>query len=298
MAQGILNLIKPYGATSFSLVAAVKRLTGIKHTGHAGTLDPLATGVLPVCLGQGTRIVEFLMDATKLYRAEIELGMATDTYDAAGRILYRGNPDGIGKEQMEIVLSSFRGTIQQVPPMYSALKHHGKPLYVLARSGISIARESRQVQILRLELLDYTAPVLTIEIECSKGTYIRSLAYDLGEQLGCGAYLKNLMRLRCGPFDIKEAVSLPELEEAVCCGYWERYLYPLDAVLLHLNAAVVGDETGEDIKNGRPLALKGNPALSPPESYCRAYATSGSFLGVLRYDASTGVWQPHKVFCR
>jgi len=217
--DGILNINKPWGKTSFSIVAMVKRLSGERRVGHAGTLDPAATGVLPVCLGQGTRIIEFLVDATKAYRAEIELGMVTDTYDASGRIIQRGDPSGISQNQLESVLTSFCGLIWQTPPMYSAVKYQGKPLYELARTGITVERGSRLTEIHRLELVDWQPPVATIEVVCGKGTYIRSLAYDLGQALGCGAYLKSLIRLRCGLFDIREAVSVPQLEDAFRYGY-------------------------------------------------------------------------------
>ncbi len=214
MVDGILNINKPCGMTSFSLVSIVKRLTGERHVGHAGTLDPTATGVLPICLGQGTRIVEFLVEATKAYRAEIELGVSTDTYDASGRVIQRGDPSGISQEQLTSALDSFRGLIQQTPPMYSAVKYQGKPLYELARAGITIERRSRPTKIHNLELVDWQPPVATIEIVCGKGTYIRSLAYDLGQALGCGAYLKSLIRQRCGFFDIRDAVSLPQFQDA------------------------------------------------------------------------------------
>jgi len=187
--DGILNINKPRDRTSFSVVAMVRRLSGERRVGHAGTLDPAATGVLPVCLGQGTRVTEYLVDAAKTYRAQIELGVATDTYDASGKITEQGDPSGISREQVESALASFRGTIQQIPPMYSAVKHLGQPLYKLARSGIEVERKSRRAEIYRLEITDWQLPVVTIEVECSKGTYIRSLAYDLGRSLGCGAHL-------------------------------------------------------------------------------------------------------------
>ena len=170
--DGILNIDKPWGKTSFSIVAMVKRLSGERRVGHAGTLDPAATGVLPVCLGQGTRIIEFLVDMTKAYRAEIELGVATDTYDTSGQITRRGDLSGISQRQLESALSPFRGLIQQTPPMYSAIKYQGKRLYQLARAGIEVERQSRPTKIHHLELIDWQPPVATLEIVCDKGTYI------------------------------------------------------------------------------------------------------------------------------
>ena len=296
--DGILNINKPQGKTSFSIVAMVRRLSGERRVGHAGTLDPAATGVLPVCLGQGTRIIEFLVDATKAYRAQIELGVTTDTYDASGNITHQEDPSGITRKQLESAFSSFRGLIQQTPPMYSAVRHQGKRLYELARAGIRVERRSRLTRIYHLELIDWQLPIVTVEVVCGKGTYIRSLAHDLGQTLGCGASLKSLVRLRCGLFDIKDAVSLPQLEDAFRCGYWQRFVYPIDIVLLHWTAIVVSDATGQAIRNGRPVDyLELRPsALSSSEEHCRAYTSNGHFLGVLRFNPERGQWQPEKVF--
>jgi tRNA pseudouridine55 synthase len=277
----------------------VKRLTGERRVGHAGTLDPLATGVLPICLGQGTRITEFLMDTTKAYRAQIELGVATDTYDISGKITWKGNPSMITQEQLASALAAFCGLIQQTPPMYSAVKYQGKRLYQLARAGIKVERKSRPTRILQLEIIDYKPPLVTIEVVCGKGTYIRSLAHDLGKSLGCGANLNKLTRLRCGLFDIKAAISLTQLEEAHYYGYWKRFVYPIDIVLTHWAAMVVNNATEEDIRHGRPLGcLKQHPSVLSSDSvtFCRAYTADGSFLGVLRFNLESKQWQPEKVF--
>jgi len=297
--DGILNINKPAGKTSYGVVAVVKRWSGEKRVGHAGTLDPDATGVLPVCLGKGTRIVEYLMDTTKAYRAEIELGTATDTYDASGKITGKGDPSGIDAARLESALGPFRGAIQQTPPMFSAIKHRGRPLYALARAGLEVERKSRTVKVHRLELTAWNPPVATLEIECGKGTYIRSLAHDLGQALGCGAHIKTLARTRCGLFKIEDAVSLSQLEEAFRGGYWQRYIYPIDAVLRDYRAVVV-DEAAEDaIKKGGLVALEGgeNPPAGQDISprYCRAYSRDGRFLGILRHLPDTGNWQPEKV---
>ncbi len=293
--DGILNIDKPAGKTSYGVVAMVKRLSGERRVGHAGTLDPDATGVLPVCLGQGTRIVEFLVATTKTYRAVIELGIATDTFDAAGKITRRGDPSSIDSDKLQSALVSFRGTIRQTPPMFSALKHRGQPLYKLARAGISIERRSRTVEIFRLELVSWQPPVATLEIECSKGTYIRSLAHDLGQALGCGAYLKSLIRTRYGIFDIKDAVTLSQLEEAARCGDWQQYLYPIDSVLGEMPSMVV-DEAGEAaIKKGSPLEA-GETGITDDIKYRRAYNKDGRLLGILSYLPEKRLWRPKKVF--
>ncbi|MFC1984780.1 tRNA pseudouridine(55) synthase TruB [Chloroflexota bacterium] len=309
MVDGILNINKPWGRTSFSIVAMVKRLAKEQRVGHAGTLDPAATGVLPVCLGKGTRVIEFLADATKSYRAEIELGMDTDTYDACGQITHRGDPSGISQEQVESALTSFNGLIWQTPPMYSAVKYQGKPLYKLARAGITVERRNRLATIHRLELVDWQLPVATIEVVCGKGTYIRSIAHDLGQTLGCGAYLKSLIRLRYGLFDLESAISVPQLEDAFRHGYWQHLVYPIDSVLSNWATIVVSDAVEQNIRNGRPLVLgNANENIensyseqhilvgSPSENRCRAYALDGHFLAVLRFNPERREWQPEKVF--
>ena len=296
--DGILNINKPSGITSFRAVAAVKRLTGEKHVGHAGTLDPDATGVLPIFLGKATRVVEFLMDNRKTYQAEIELGKATDTYDGSGKIVYQGDASNIRRNQLEETLAAFRGEIEQVPPMYSALKHQGQPLYRLARAGVNVERKSRAVIIYHLEILAWQPPLVTLEIECSKGTYIRSLANDLGERLGCGAYLKSLIRTHYGNFSIEESITLTKLEEAGKKGDWQKYLYPTDSVLQGIDRITV-DEVGEvAIKAGSPLNKGENDYNSQGvgQKYLRAYDQGGRLLGILTRDKESGNWRPKKVF--
>ncbi|MCX7911604.1 MAG: tRNA pseudouridine(55) synthase TruB [Dehalococcoidales bacterium] len=289
--DGILNVNKPAGITSYGVVSRLKRASA-SRAGHAGTLDPEATGVLPVFLGRATRLVTYLNDASKTYRAEIELGITTDTYDVSGRITGHGDPSAIDAERIGLALEQFRGTIRQTPPMFSAVKHRGQPLYRLARAGLNVERRSRTVHIYRLELLGWQMPVLSLEIECSKGTYIRSLAHDLGQVLGCGAALKSLVRTRYGIFDIAEATGLTELEAVFAGGLWEEYLYPPDAVLQGLPAVIL-DEGGElAMKQGRPVAV----GAAEVSSVCRAYSRDGRFLGIVRYLPDRGTWQPKCVF--
>jgi tRNA pseudouridine55 synthase len=291
--DGILNIDKPPGRTSYGVVAAVKRLTGERRVGHAGTLDPAATGVLPVFLGHATRVIEFLTDTTKTYRAVIELGVATDTYDGSGRVVRRADPSAVDRAGLETALESFRGAIRQVPPMYSALKHAGQPLYKLARAGVTVERKSRPVTVHRLELVDWQPPSVTLEIECSKGTYIRSLAQDLGQALGCGAYLKSLVRTRSGIFGIEDAVSLPRLQDAFRLGYGENYLHPVDFVLQDYDAVIVDDAAEAAIRNGGVLSITVGREVD--KKYCRAYSQDGRLLGMLRYLPEKGAWQPKKL---
>jgi tRNA pseudouridine55 synthase len=287
--DGILNINKPVGKTSFEVVAFVRKLSGEARVGHGGTLDPEATGVLPIGLGRGTRMAEFLAQERKVYQAQVELGTATDTYDASGKVTYRGDASTVTKEQVEAALASFRGLIQQTPPLYSALKYQGQPLYRLARAGIEVPRSPRKVNVFRLELLDFELPLLTMEVTCSKGTYIRSLAHDLGQALGCGAHLKRLVRLKSGPFHLSEAVSLPQLEDAFRHSYWQQLLYPLDVVLLRLMAIIVAEEKERAIVHGRPLLLRGGNA----GELCRAYSRDGRLIALLRFDGR--LWQAEKV---
>jgi tRNA pseudouridine55 synthase len=295
--DGILNINKPAGKTSYGVVAAIKRLTGERHVGHAGTLDPDATGVLPVCLGKATRVVEYLAESAKTYRAVIELGVETDTYDAAGQITERRDASGIDLRRIDSALPAFRGSIQQTPPMYSALKRNGEPLYKLARAGISVERKSRNINIYRLEITGWQPPLITLEIECSKGTYIRSLANDLGQALGCGAHLKNLVRTVYGPFNVRDAVSLPQLEDASQKGNIELFFLPIDSVLQNYRAAVIDETAEKSMKQGNALALDASISRdNAPEARCRAYAADGRFLGILRYVPDSGLWHPEKVF--
>lgn len=300
--DGILNIHKPYGETSFKIVQVVKQLTAERRVGHAGTLDPLATGVLPICIGKGTRVVEYLMEATKIYRAEIELGVVTDTYDADGTVTSVKDPSAINQDQLQSALNSFCGLIQQTPPMYSALKSHGQPLYKLARSGITVERKSRSIQIHKIDLINWQSPVITVEVVCSKGTYIRSLAYDLGNVLGCGAYLKNLVRLGYGLFNIEDAILLSQLQDACRYGYWRELIYPVDSVLMYWNAVIVGDDVREKISHGRPVTFENDDnkqQISPRDSFgyrCRVYALDGCFIGVLRFNSESQEWLPEKIF--
>lgn len=295
--SGILNVDKPAGITSHDVVDAVRRMVGQRKVGHAGTLDPMATGVLLVCLGQATRVAEYLMVGRKQYRATVELGMTTDTYDAEGEIVHSGGRTDFERSEIEAALAAFEGRLEQVPPMYSALKQKGTPLYRLARQGKAVERPARPVEIYTLELLDWTPPSLILEVTCSSGTYVRSLAHDLGQELGSGAYLGALVRLSSGRFRLEEAVSLERLEEAFQHGQEERYLMPLDEALLDWPALILGSDDARRVIHGQPIA--GDCAAAshePGEAGCRAYGPDGDFLAILTFQPTTGQWQPKKVF--
>jgi len=292
LLSGILNIDKPRGWTSHDVVAKVRRLTGQRRVGHAGALDPLATGVLLLCLGQATRVAEYLMAGQKRYRATLCLGISTDTYDAEGRVMRDVGPVDVALREIEEALSAFVGEIEQVPPMYSALKRRGQPLYKLARRGEMVERQPRRVTIETLELVDWTPPELTLEIVCSPGTYIRSLAHDLGERLGCGAHLVALTRLASGRFTLDEAISLPALAEAVATSDWTHLLYPLDAALQDLEAVNVDATAAWRLRHGQPIACP-TPPTTP---LGRAYSPDGRLIAVVAYDPDAALWRPKKVF--
>jgi tRNA pseudouridine55 synthase len=332
MTDGILNLDKPHGPTSHDIINRVRKLTGVRRVGHAGTLDPMATGVLLVCIGQATRVSEYLMAGQKTYRARVRLGITTDTYDAEGQIVTSVAPSKVNRaasmRQVEQALTHFRGTIEQVPPMYSALKHEGKPLHKLARQGIEVKREPRRIEISRLELTLWEPPECTLEMDCSPGTYVRSLAHDLGQTLGCGAHLTGLVRLASGEFHLEDAVTLEAFAQAAAESRWPELLQPIDAALARFPAIHLDADTARRLCLGQaiepppqspppgggeaahllpkpfsPSQAPPAPPGHPPRSaggteggLARAYGPDGAFLALAAYDPATETWRPHKVF--
>ncbi len=298
--SGILNVDKEVGWTSFQVVALVRKGTGVRKVGHAGTLDPCASGVLLLGLGQGVRITEYLMEQAKVYRARIDLGVVTDTYDAEGRTLARGDYSLVTEAGLREALGQYVGSVQQVPPVYSAVKVGGQPAYRLARQGKPVILKARTARIDRIELLTFQPPLVQLEVECGKGTYLRSLAHDLGQQLGCGAHLAGLVRTRVGPFSLDAAVSLAALREALLDGSWHDLLSPIDYGLLHLAALTLDCEDEKDVRHGCSVTLDPGslPAGVPlqPGQRCRAYGEDGSLVAVLIYDETTLMWRPEKVF--
>ncbi|MCL4458697.1 MAG: tRNA pseudouridine(55) synthase TruB [Chloroflexi bacterium] len=296
--DGIFNINKPAGLTSFDAVAAVRRFSGQRRVGHAGTLDPLAEGVLLICLGKATRVVEYLARARKIYCAEIYLGVSTDTFDALGRVVAVCEVE-VGQDEVEKVLRSLVGKRCQVPPMYSAIKRGGVPLYKLARAGKEVEREPREVEIYAIRLINWQRPLLRIALECSKGTYVRSIAQEIGERLGCGAHLSHLSRLAVGHFTIDDSIPLADLEDAFLQEYWSSLIYPLDEGLLDHDAVILSAESERVVKNGRPWGPKSGP--SKGHSYdeigpCRAYTASGEMIAVLEFDPRGQHWLSQKVF--
>ncbi len=278
------------------LVRRLKRASKQKHVGHGGTLDPVATGVVPVCFGQATRVMEYLVNGTKDYRGVVELGVSTNTYDALGDVTARRDCSHVTAEAIEQALEAFRGVIEQVPPMYSALKWQGKRLYELARAGVEVEREPRKVEVLSIKLVDWSPPLATLEVSCGRGFYMRSLAHDLGEALGCGGHLQALVRLRTGPFKLADALSLAEAEQRFADGTWQDALHGPDTVLQHLRAVIAGKRLEEMIRQGQAVPPGFGIPFSRPNEECRVYSADGRFVAIMVFNASTGQWQPEKVF--
>ena len=288
---GLLNLYKPSGPTSHDIVARVRRGTHVKKVGHAGTLDPLATGVLVLCLGPATRLSEYLMGSPKRYRARVRFGIETDTDDAEGAVIAEHHrlPE---RSAVEEALEAFRGEIMQVPPLYSAIKQGGRKLYDLARAGQEVEREPRQVTIYRLELTGWDPPFAALEVECSPGTYIRSLARDLGRAVGAGAHLAALERVASGSFTADEAVRWPDFEAAMQAGTWQEYLLPPDRALADAPVVYLRSEEAGAIRRGRAIPARDESGIDG--GLGRAYDPEGRFFAVLERRGDH--WQPHKVF--
>jgi tRNA pseudouridine55 synthase len=248
--------------------------------------------VLPVFLGQATRLAEYLMEYPKTYCAEIELGVATDSFDSEGTITRRDDVSAVTLDIVRSSLEQFRGDIQQTPPVYSALKQHGQPIYKLAREGQDVTVESRATSVYRLELVAFNPPNLTIDVECSKGTYIRALAHDIGATLGCGAYLKGLIRTAYGPFDIKDSIAPEYLEDMVGKGSWYKLVQPMDVVLSLWGKTVLSDEQVELVQHGTGLVLE----VRAETARLRAYDEAGRFTALLKFDVESRLWRPQKVF--
>jgi tRNA pseudouridine55 synthase len=273
--DGVLLLDKPSGITSNAALMRVRRLFNAEKAGHTGTLDPLASGLLPVCFGEATKFARFLLDASKRYRAVVRLGVTTTTQDAEGDVV-ETRPVAVGRAEVEAALPTFMGKIRQIPPAYSALKHQGRSHYEYARAGIDVPRPPRDVHIAALALVDWSPPLATIDIECSKGTYVRTLAADLGEALGCGAHVAQLRRTAAGGFVIDDATSFHFLEQAAP-EERDRLLLPVDALLGTLPRIDVDSIGAAQLGHGRALASEGKA-----EELLRAYAPTGALLGVVR----------------
>jgi len=297
--NGFLNFNKPPGMTSMDGLRNIKRITGQRQkVGHAGTMDPLARGVLPICFGQATRLMDHVLDGVKRYQVEIELGATTATYDAEGEVVRTGDPGAITPEDVQAALPSFIGVIEQTPPMYSAIKVNGQRLYKLARAGIEVERKSRTVEIYDIQLVRFARPRVVLKVECGRGVYIRSLAHDLGEVLGCGGYVTDLVRQYSGGFSIDQSVTLEQLEAAPLSepGGWQHYLHPVDWALRDLKSVTISLHAEQFLRHGQSVTLgRPDPEAGYLEQF-RAYTAQGTFLALVRYDRPANLWRPVKVF--
>ena len=298
--NGFINLFKPSGITSMDALRQIKRITGQRQkVGHGGTMDPLARGVLPVCLGQATRLMDHIIGCVKRYRMVITLGVTTTTYDAEGEVVKTGDWQSLSKAMVEDNLRPWIGLVQQTPPMYSAIKIDGKRLYKLARAGIEVERKARTVEIHNITIIEFAPPRLVLEVKCGRGTYMRSLAHDVGEALGCGGHVADLVRLLCGGFPVVESVTLEQLEAAGGGPEgWRKHVFPVDWVLRELKSITLNEQAEEHLRHGQAVTL-GHPELEAGylEQY-RAYNSEGIFLALVRFDRSSNSWQPEKVFQR
>lgn len=298
--NGIINILKPPGMTSHDVVAFIRsRLRGGK-VGHTGTLDPNATGVLPICLGQATRLADYLLDTAKGYRALLQLGVGTDTQDADGQTQQITPMCHIQKEDVIRVFQQFTGNIEQIPPMYSAVKLNGQKMYELARKGKEVKREARTVQIHSLDLLAFYQdengfPSLLFDVVCSKGTYIRTLCADIGHTLGGSGHLAYLVRTMSGPFTVAAALTLEEFEELRAAGELAKYILPLDYPLASLPAVRLDAAATAAIRNGRSISRGDIKYSDDGGSRLRLYSEAGEFIAVGQ-RLPNGAIKPDKVF--
>ncbi|RMG99143.1 MAG: tRNA pseudouridine(55) synthase TruB [Chloroflexi bacterium] len=284
---GILVVDKPSGMTSHDVVQRVRRVAATRKVGHAGTLDPLATGVLLVCVGQATRLLEYLVGRPKRYVATVRLGQETDTYDAEGEVVAERPFSHVSREAIEKILPQFRGEIQQRPPAYSAIKQGGQPLYKLARQGVEVERPLRTVTIYQLDLLDWNPPYLKLDITCSSGTYIRSLAHDFGQVLACGGHITSLQRTAVGEFTRQQAVPLAQ----ITAESLPNLLLPARNAVAHLPQLFVTTAEATQLRLGQRIERQ---AEHPHAEEIAAFDSENRFIGIL--VARDKAWQPRKIF--
>ncbi|EHK2334146.1 tRNA pseudouridine(55) synthase TruB [Clostridium perfringens] len=280
--NGVINIYKNTGMTSFDVVAMVRRVAKMKKVGHTGTLDPAASGVLPVCLGKATKIIDYIMENKKVYRVNLKLGMVTDTYDLEGEVLREEDASHITKDEILNCINTFLGTIDQVPPMYSALKQNGVRLYELARQGIEVHREARKITIYSIENIKIESnDNIQMDVCCSKGTYIRSLCYDIGEKLNVGATMTALERIQNGPFIKEEAINIEDLTEELL----EKHIISIEKALDSFEKITVNEKFGKLLRNG--VKVFDNRMYSEEVEFnklYRVYEDNGVFLGLGKRD--------------
>ena len=298
MLNGIIVIDKEPGFTSFDVVAKMRGICKQKKIGHTGTLDPDATGVLPVCLGKATRVSGILTDSDKEYEAVMQLGLETDTQDSSGKVLCTRTVQ-CSEEEVRKAILSFQGQIEQIPPMFSALKVNGKKLCDLAREGIEVERKSRPVTIYEIEILKMELPLVSIRVQCSKGTYIRTLCHDIGQKLGCGACMVNLRRTKAAGFGLEDAYSLAEVHMAAMKGQLNDLVHSVDSVFEEYGVIRVKQECAVLARNGNPLTIEQVcPAKQPvcDEQIVRVYLENDQFVGLYKFRQEEQQFRPYKMF--
>lgn len=295
--SGALVIDKPVGMTSHDVVQAIRNGTGLRRAGHTGTLDPRASGVLVILVGPAVRLSEYVSASDKRYQAIIRLGGTTDTYDAEGKFTPTKDPANITEAEFEEALKTFVGEIEQTPPPYSAVKVQGRKAYEMARKGEEVELEPRTITVHHLEVLEWTPPEVVIDVHCSSGTYVRSLANDLGKKLGCGAYLVGLRRTKSGKFTLRDAVPLRKLQEAFTAGNWYQYLIPAAEALGDWYAIELSPDEVEAVRHGH--RVKAKPADLAQEKV-RGVSTQGELVALMvqaeNAEDGSKEWQPKKVF--
>ena len=294
--SGILVVDKPVGLTSHDVVDIIRRGTNIRRAGHTGTLDPRASGVLVVLIGPAVRLSEFVSASDKRYQAILRLGSSTDTYDAEGRFTQQSTaPVNVTEEQFNEVLQRFIGEIEQTPPAYSAVKVHGRKAYEMAREGEEVELAPRKINVYHLEVLEWAPPEVVVDVHCSSGTYVRSLANDMGNALGCGGYLVGLRRTKSGRFSLRDATPLRKLQEAFRAGNWYQFLIPAAEALGDWPAIELDPDTVENVKHGHRIPA--DPADKPGiNNLVRGVSMAGELIALMELDTTTSEWQPKKVF--
>lgn len=298
MIHGILNIYKEKGFTSHDVVAKLRGIVGQKKIGHTGTLDPDATGVLPVCLGKATKLCDMLTDKNKTYETVLILGKTTDTQDISGSVLAEKTLDHIDDEMVESCIKEFIGQYLQIPPMYSALKVNGKKLYELAREGIEIERKARQVTIFNIDIKEIVLPRVRMEVFCSKGTYIRTLCHDIGEKLGCGGCMEELVRTKVGGFELKDSLTLSEVQEKMAKNTLLDAFVAIDEMFDMYDAVTMKEEFVSLVYNGnffQPKHMKEQVELQDGKCV-RVYDTQGRFLAIYEYKTDIRQFKIVKMF--
>lgn len=290
--SGVLVVDKPVGLTSHDVVQIIRKGTNIRRAGHTGTLDPRASGVLVILIGPAVRLSEYVSASDKRYQAVVRLGTTTDTYDADGKVLSSLPVDNITEEQFQAALESFIGEIEQVPPPYSAVKVKGRKAYEMAREGEEVDLAPRKINVYNLELLEWASPEAVIDVYCSSGTYVRSLAHDLGEKLGCGATLVGLRRTKSGRFTLRDAVPLRKLRESFEDGSWYQYLIPAAEALSDWPSIELTADQVDAVRHGHRVTSE----MELEGTLARGISEQGELVALLEYDPNANEWQPRKVF--